>query len=89
MDFKLEFPVAEQSKQICAIWEAGWHEAHDDILPASLRELRTTSSFSDRTIENLANTRIARDGTEVLGFSMVKKNELYQGTRGDPVRRSH
>lgn len=78
MDFSLEFASEEQAKQICAIWEAGWHEAHANIVPAGLRELRTASNFFDRTIANLANTRIASDGTKVLGFCMVKENELYQ-----------
>ena len=78
MDYTLETPNKAQAKQICAIWEAGWHEAHANIVPASLRELRTYSSFFNRTVANLANTRIATDGAEVLGFCMVKENELYQ-----------
>ncbi len=87
MKYTLGFPIKAQAKQICAIWEAGWHEAHANIVPASLRELRTASSFFDRTIANLASTRIASDGAEVLGFCMVKENELYQmyvsrGARG-------
>ncbi len=78
MEYTLDTPVKAQAKQICAIWEAGWHEAHANIVPASLRELRTARSFFDRVIANLAYTRIASDGTEVLGFCMVKENELYQ-----------
>lgn len=78
MDFTLEFPTRDQAGQICLIWEAGWHEAHADIVPSDLRDLRTKDSFFDRTLENLANTRIASEGSNVLGFCMVKENELYQ-----------
>jgi len=78
MDYTLEFPTEGQARQICAIWESGWHEAHAEIVPTRLRELRTAKSFFDRTIENLSSTRIASDGSNVLGFCMVKENELYQ-----------
>ena len=78
MDYTLDTPIKAQARQICGIWEAGWHEAHANIVPASLRELRTLSSFFGRTVANLANTRIASEGAEVLGFCMVKENELYQ-----------
>ena len=78
MHFTMEIPTREQAGQICSIWEAGWHEAHADIVPSDLRDLRTTGSFFDRTLENLANTRIATEGCKVLGFCMIKENELYQ-----------
>jgi ribosomal protein S18 acetylase RimI-like enzyme len=78
MGYTLEFPTEEHVGQICAIWESGWHEAHAEIVPASLSELRTTSSFIDRTQENLALTRIASDGSNVLGFCIIKESELYQ-----------
>ena len=78
MDFILEFPTKEQARQICTIWEAGWHEAHADIVPPELRGLRTAKSFSERTLRNLACTRVARAGANVLGFCMIKENELFQ-----------
>lgn len=78
MDFTLEFPTREQARAISQIWEAGWHEAHAEIVPSELRELRTTESFLDRTLANLSDARIAVEGPVVLGLCMTKENELYQ-----------
>ena len=78
MEYMLGFPNKDQADQISAIWDAGWHDGHAGIVPARLCELRTARSFLDRSIANLPNTRIAYVGTEVLGFSMVKDDELYQ-----------
>ena len=92
MRYTLEFPTDAHLGQISAIWETGWHEAHAAIVPSALCEFRTSKSFHDRTLENLATTRIATDGSEVLGFCMVKKDELYQmyvsaNARGSGVAR--
>ncbi len=78
MDFTLEVPTEAQADQVCAIWDAGWHEAHAEIVPSALRDLRTTESFLDRTRENLASTRVAVEGATVLGLCMIKEDELYQ-----------
>jgi len=78
MAFTLDTPTTAQARQIAAIWAAGWHEAHGDIVPAELRALRTPQSFHDRSLNNLTLTRVARDGAEVLGFCMVKDDEIYQ-----------
>jgi GNAT superfamily N-acetyltransferase len=78
MGFTLEFPTEDHVGQISAIWEAGWHEAHAEIVPSSLCELRTTRSFADRARESLALTRIALKGPNVLGFCILKESELYQ-----------
>lgn len=78
MTYFLEDAGKDQIPQIAAIWEAGWHEAHADIVPAELRELRSTQSFLDRADEYLENTRVACAADEVLGFCMVKDDELYQ-----------
>lgn len=78
MDYLLTPATDRQTQQISEIWEAGWHEAHAEIVPARLRALRTTESFRQRTRDNVRFTQTAIcDGT-VLGFCMVKKNELYQ-----------
>ncbi|GGX41885.1 hypothetical protein GCM10007385_06820 [Tateyamaria omphalii] len=78
MHYSLERPTKGHVEQICAVWVSGWHEAHADIVPRRLCELRTEDSFRDRALENLACTRIAVDGANVLGFCMVKGDELYQ-----------
>ena len=78
MTYFLDVASQDQIPQIAEIWEAGWHEAHADIVPAELRRLRSTQSFLDRTGDNLTNTRVAHSADEVLGFCMVKDDELYQ-----------
>ncbi|WP_299749172.1 GNAT family N-acetyltransferase [uncultured Tateyamaria sp.] len=78
MHYTLERPTEGHAEQICAVWASGWHEAHADIVPRRLCELRTENSFRERALENLACTRIAVDGSNLLGFCMVKDDELYQ-----------
>ncbi|MDX8354320.1 GNAT family N-acetyltransferase [Cognatiyoonia sp. IB215182] len=65
-------------EQIFSIWEAGWHEAHAEIVPPSLRDLRTRASFKERALQNVADTYVAVGDDVVLGFCMVKENEVYQ-----------
>ncbi len=78
MSDALTTPDETQIDQICSIWDSGWHEAHAGIVPPALTKLRTTKSFFDRTREHLGNTRIATAGRKVIGFCMVKDDELYQ-----------
>ena len=78
MNLRLEIPTQEHVADISAIWEAGWHEAHAEIVPAELLRRRTTQSFLDRTKDCLANTRIVHADGAILGFCMVKEDELYQ-----------
>ncbi len=78
MDYTLERPTHKHVPQIAEIWEAGWHEAHAEIVPPDLRRLRTSESFLERAEVYLPSTRIAQTGHEVLGLSMTKEDELYQ-----------
>ena len=78
MNLRLEIPTQEHEADISAIWEAGWHQAHAEIVPAELLRRRTTQSFLDRTKDCLANTRIVHADGAILGFCMVKEDELYQ-----------
>lgn len=90
MDYSIKPATDGLVEQISAIWETSWHEAHAEIVPPELAELRNTQSFLERTSENIESTVIAIDGTTVLGFCMVKEDELYQmyvsrGARGSGV----
>ncbi len=78
MDVTLEPASEGDIDQISAIWDAGWHEAHAEIVPPALRALRTPESFRDRARANLVGTSIARRGAEILGFCMIQDDELYQ-----------
>lgn len=78
MEYRIKPATNGFVEQISAIWETGWHEAHTDLVPPKLAELRNSESFAERALENLGGTTMAIDGTMVLGFCMVKEDELYQ-----------
>lgn len=78
MDYQLNPAASEHVAQIAEIWHAGWHEAHGQIVPAELVTLRTMESFLERSEENLSGTWIAVSDATVLGFCMVREDELYQ-----------
>lgn len=60
------------------IWLTGWQDGHAGIVPADLARVRTRTRFEKRLQAGIAHVRLAeRDGT-VLGFSMIKDNELNQ-----------
>ena len=72
--------AAEQSEIGCLakIWYDGWHEAHGQIVPAELTRLRTLESFRDRLQAALPDVRVAGPSGELLGFCIIKGNELNQ-----------
>jgi ribosomal protein S18 acetylase RimI-like enzyme len=62
--------------QLARLWYDGWQDAHARIVPADLARLRTLDSFRERLRAALATVRVA--GTPLVGFSMLKGDELYQ-----------
>src|SRR3712207_821401 len=64
--------------QLASLWYDGWHEAHARIVPAELTRLRTRESFRERLERALAETRVAGQPGEAVGFSVLKDSELYQ-----------
>lgn len=61
---------------VAHIWAEGWNEAHSGILPTEITELRTIDYFRDQLKDNLASIRIAELGGTVVGFAIVRKDEL-------------
>lgn len=78
MIFRLIDPDQTHIAEAARIWGAGWHDAHAVIVPKQLVEVRTLSSFLVRLESNLQRTRIGVHGDEVLGFCIVKDDELDQ-----------
>ena len=78
MQIILENARSDDIPALAALWHSGWHEAHAAIVPAALTRLRTLESFKIRTAAHLAATRAARSEGQLLGFSMIRGNELYQ-----------
>ena len=78
MQITLEAARPGDIPALAALWNSGWHEAHAAIVPQALTRLRTPDSFATRTARHLPATRVARDAGRLLGFSMIRGNELYQ-----------
>jgi ribosomal protein S18 acetylase RimI-like enzyme len=64
--------------QLARIWNDGWRDAHDQLLPAELKRHRTLQSFRDRLEAALPSVRVVGAPGEPLGFCIVKGDELYQ-----------
>ena len=64
--------------RLARIWHDGWRDGHLGIVPDALARLRTFESFSERLTAAVADTRVAINGGEIAGFSILKDDELYQ-----------
>ena len=70
-----------------ALWHQGWHDAHASVVPEALTALRTLANFHERLARDISRSRAAVAGEALLGFSILKENEVYQfyvapGARG-------
>jgi ribosomal protein S18 acetylase RimI-like enzyme len=64
--------------RLATIWFQGWRDGHLAIVPAALARLRTLVSFRERLSTALAETRVAITGDQVVGFVILKGDEIYQ-----------
>jgi ribosomal protein S18 acetylase RimI-like enzyme len=69
---------ADDVRNLAQIWYDGWQDAHADLLPSKLAQHRKLDSFRHRLANALGNVRVAVLAGELVGFSMVKDDELYQ-----------
>ena len=60
------------------LWFDGWQDAHAEVLPAELRRVRTLDSFRERLLAGLSAVRVAENAGQIVGFAMLKGDELYQ-----------
>ncbi|CAN0604909.1 unnamed protein product, partial [Ectocarpus sp. 12 AP-2014] len=63
---------------VAEIWHRGWHDAHATITPDALTKLRTKEDFVHRLQNATFYSRIALQGSQVLGFVAVDRNQLDQ-----------
>ena len=64
---------------VASLWHDGWHDAHAELVPRSLSELRTPETFRERTRRHLKRVRvIRRDDARVVGLRITKGDELFQ-----------
>jgi GNAT superfamily N-acetyltransferase len=71
---------------LAELWFNGWQDAHAEILPPKLRELRTLESFRERLADALHDVRTAGPEGSPVGFALIKGDELYQLYVGAPTR---
>jgi len=69
---------ADDVRDLAQIWHDGWQDAHAVLLPTKLAQHRTLDSFRDRLTRALSDVRVAVLAGELVGFSMVKDDELNQ-----------
>jgi ribosomal protein S18 acetylase RimI-like enzyme len=64
--------------RLAQIWHDGWRDGHLAIVPDALARVRTLENFRERLQAALTDVRVVIvDGT-IVGFSMLKGDELYQ-----------
>jgi GNAT superfamily N-acetyltransferase len=72
-------PAEEQEiDQLANIWYQGWLDAHEQIVPAELKRIRTRESFGPRLKALLPSVRVIGPPGAPLGLCIVKDDELYQ-----------
>jgi GNAT superfamily N-acetyltransferase len=64
--------------RLAKLWYDGWQDAHAEILPPELKQLRTLESFRERLQAALPNVRVVGPPGEPIAFCIVKGDELYQ-----------
>ncbi|MGB7316813.1 MAG: GNAT family N-acetyltransferase [Planktotalea sp.] len=86
MDVEINDMVLEQVPHVAQLWHHGWIDGHAKVVPAELTKLRTLHSFQFRSKENQPYTRVAMQGDDLLGFIMIKGDEVYQMYVGPTAR---
>jgi quercetin dioxygenase-like cupin family protein/GNAT superfamily N-acetyltransferase len=63
---------------LARLWEAGWHDAHDGLVPPDLVALRTTESFLDRLRGFGDALRVAGPPGAPLGLCVAHGDDIDQ-----------
>jgi ribosomal protein S18 acetylase RimI-like enzyme len=63
---------------LARLWYDGWRDAHAAIVPEALVRARTLESFRERMEAGLGEVRVIGPVGAPLGFTMLKRDELYQ-----------
>ena len=76
----VEVRAAEASEldALAQMWLDGWRDAHADLVPPTLKRLRTLESFRHRLEVALPNLRVAGPHGAPIAFYILKGSEIYQ-----------
>jgi GNAT superfamily N-acetyltransferase len=69
---------AAEIDHLARLWHDVWHETHALLQPPELIRLRTLESFRERLRAALPDTRAAGPTGALVGFYILKGEELYQ-----------
>ena len=70
--------VEAEIDELARVWYDGWHDAHVQIVPAQLTQVRTLESFRKRLQSALTNIRVIGPTGAPYAFSIIKDDEIYQ-----------
>jgi ribosomal protein S18 acetylase RimI-like enzyme len=68
----------EDAPAIAAIWEPGWHDAHDGFVPEELTFARDSASFGERAAQRIGDATVVDVDGEVAGFVIREADEIEQ-----------
>ena len=60
------------------IWYDGWQDAHASVVPEAIVRLRTIENLRSRLPAMLPRTRVAEVAGRIVGFCVIKGDELDQ-----------
>lgn len=75
---QLRTPDVSEIPQLAQLWREAWFDAHEALFPRELIELRTLESFEERLRKKASDIRVTGPPGTVLGFNLIKDDELYQ-----------
>ena len=84
----LDVRLAEATEldALAQLWLDGWRDAHADLVPPTLKRLRTLESFRHRLASALPHIRVAGPRGAPIAFYILKGSEIYQFYVAAPVR---
>jgi predicted cupin superfamily sugar epimerase/GNAT superfamily N-acetyltransferase len=85
-DVVLRAATLDDVPAIARVWHAGWHDAHDGRVPASVVALRTQASFLERAVPLVPHSIVADRNGEVIGFTATGGDEVAELFVADEAR---
>tara|TARA_R110000796_G_scaffold4244_30_gene16407 strand:+ start:6293 stop:6769 length:477 start_codon:yes stop_codon:yes gene_type:complete len=78
MHMKIKPAQVADTAVLADVWYKGWYQAHAQIVPPALVNLRTPAEFAGRIAAHLGQTHVAWQDDQIVGFFMLDQDEIYQ-----------
>jgi ribosomal protein S18 acetylase RimI-like enzyme len=69
---------AEDARTVADIWHGAWRDAHVGHVPPALLDHRRLADFQERVPPRLPETTVAATSAGVVGFVVVREDEVEQ-----------